>query len=88
MSESRTIFLATDGWYLVIDRTRRNDGLIPGTLEALKAQGLRGWLATMRDSSNDQRLPQVVPVHSVGQVTEAEWPAAVEALQHGFIIQV
>ena len=80
MAESRTIFLATDGWHLVIER-EKNHGMTRIVLDMVEAAGLRGWLAVLKDNFEEGRAAQLVPVHTVGLVAHAEWPSAVEAMR-------
>ena len=88
MADSRTIFLATDGWHLVLER-EKNHGMIRIALDVVEAAGLRGWLAVLKNNLEDGQATQIMPVHAVGRVAHAEWPIAVEAmLRRGAVLRV
>ncbi|MCQ8279832.1 hypothetical protein NFI95_15415 [Acetobacteraceae bacterium KSS8] len=78
MSETFTIFLATDGRHTIIGR---GDAVEASSdlREAVEKGGVAGWIAIMTGHYYRRDKVKLARVHALGGATDGQWDAAVEA---------
>jgi len=80
--ERRWIVLGQDGRHITLGRAAPpTDEEIAAASEALAAQGLGGWIATLDGSYWDNGRLTLAPVQTIGVATDLNWPAAEAAFE-------
>ncbi len=66
--ERRWVVLGTDGRYVTLGRASDpSDDEVRGAEEALRAQGLSGWLAVMQGNPHVGALPRLIEVRPLAE---------------------
>ncbi len=78
-TETRWIVLGTDGRHISLGRTEPTEMEVMAASDALAAQGLSGWLASMQGDYYSRGKISVEPLQRIGIALEADWQAALTA---------
>jgi hypothetical protein len=78
--ERRWIVLGQDGRHVTLGRAAPPSAEeIAAASEAMAAQGLAGWLATLDGAYWGRGRVTLAPVQTIGAAATLDWPAAVSA---------
>jgi hypothetical protein len=76
-AQRRWIVLAQDGRHVTLGRAAPpSPEEIGAASDALAAQGLAGWLATLDGDYWGRRRVTITPVRTIGSVAVLDWPVA------------
>ena len=78
-TETRWMVLGTDGRHVSLGRTEPSEAEVVAASDALAAQGLSGWLASMQGDYYSRRRVTLEPLQRIGAAHDAEWQAALTA---------
>ena len=78
-TETRWIVLGTDGRHVSLGRIEPSEAEVNTASDALAAQGLSGWLASMQGDYYSRGKISVAPLRRIGADHEADWQAALAA---------
>ena len=81
MSRTLTIILETTGRRGGVLGRGDDVSIRQDQIDAMKAQGLRGWVAIEAGDYYGKKAPELARVHAVNGATDGEWDAAVAAYQ-------
>ena len=78
-TETRWIVLGADGRHVSLGRTEPSEAEIVTASDALAAQGLSGWLASMQGDYYSRARVTLEPLRAIGVAPEANWQPALSA---------
>jgi hypothetical protein len=78
-TETRWIVLGADGRHVSLGRTEPSEAEVASASDALAAQGLSGWLASMQGDYYSRGKVTLEPLRRIGAPHEADWQAALTA---------
>jgi hypothetical protein len=78
-TETRWIVLGRDGRHVCLGRSEPSDAEVASASDALAAQGLSGWLASMQGDYYSRGKVTLEPLRRIGAPHEADWQAALTA---------
>jgi hypothetical protein len=78
-TETRWILLGTDGRHVSLGRSEPSEAEVMAASDALAAQGLSGWLASMQGDYYSRGRVTLEPLRAIGAGPEADRKAALSA---------
>ena len=78
-TETRWMVLGTDGRHVSLGRTEPGEAEVIAASDALAAQGLSGWLASMQGDYYSRAMVTLEPLQRMGAAHDADWQAALTA---------
>ena len=78
-TETRWIALGTDGRHVSLGRTEPSEAEVMAASDALAAQGLSGWLASMQGDNYSRGKVMLEPLQRIGIAHDVDWQAALAA---------
>ncbi len=73
------IVLGADGRHVSLGRSEPSEAEVMAASDALAAQGLSGWLASMQGDYYSRARVTLEPLRAIGVAPEADWKAALSA---------
>ena len=75
-TETRWMVLGTDGRHASLGRSEPSDAEVASASDAVAAQGLSGWLASMQGDYYSRGKVTLEPLRRIGAEHDADWQAA------------
>jgi len=80
MKSTRTIFLATDGRYVIVSSEAGGD-LNDVALAQIMLNNICGWIADVSGNLHGKRAPKLTRRDAVGGADDSQWDAAAAAFR-------
>ena len=77
--QQRWVVIGADGQHVSLGRTEPSEAEVVAASDALAAQGLSGWLASMQGDYYSRRRVTLEPLQRIGAAHDADWQAALTA---------